>query len=185
VTVRKFILTVALLVMGGNARAASRSVEELKTMYIERFTRFIEWPSGALPAAAPFVVCIQGSGGAAGDLGSMAASRQFKERSCEVRRVRAGSSLGGCHLLYIAPSEAPRLVQILEAVSGKPVLTVGDSQGFAERGVLINLFEESGYLRFDINMAAVQASPLKFSSRLLRLGRQVQPQQQQPPPPPP
>ena len=75
-------------------------------------------------------------------------------------------------------------------MSGKPVLTVGDSQGFAERGVLINLFEESGYLRFDINMAAVQASPLKFSSRLLRLGRQVQPQQQQeqqqqPAPPPP
>ena len=118
----------------------------------------------------------------------MAASRQFKERTCEVRRVRAGSSLGGCHLLYIAASEAPRLVQILAAVSGKPVLTVGDSQGFAERGVLINLFEEAGYMRFDINMAAVHASPLKFSSQLLRLGRQVQPQQQQehqPPPAPP
>jgi hypothetical protein len=62
-------------------------------------------------------------------------------------------------------------VQIVESVAGKPVLTVGDSQGFAERGVLINLFEDRGYLRFDINTAAVQASPLKFSSRLLRLGR--------------
>jgi len=175
VNLRKFILAVGLLVLAGDARGASRSVEELKTVYIERFTRFIEWPSNALPAAAPFVVCIQGTGGAAGDLGSMATSRQFKERACEVRRVRPGSSLGGCHLLYIAPSEEPRLVQILSAVSGKPVLTVGDSQGFAERGVIINLFEESGYLRFDINMAAVHSSPLKFSSRLLRLGRPVQP----------
>ena len=50
---RKFILAVGLLVLAGDARGASRSVEELKTVYIERFTRFIEWPSNALPAAAP------------------------------------------------------------------------------------------------------------------------------------
>jgi hypothetical protein len=164
-----------MTLLSAPAPAAPRSVEELKSVYIERFTRFIEWPAAVLPHDAPFVVCIQGAGGAADDLGGMAASRQFKERACEVRRVRAGSNLGACHLLYLAPSEAPRLPQVLSAVAGKPVLTVGDSEGFAQRGVLINLFEESGYLRFDINLSAVQASPLKFSSRLLRLGRPVQP----------
>ena len=175
---RGFLILAAFLVLTSSARAAHRSLADLKSQYIERFTRFVEWPLPTLPAEMPFVLCIQGSGGASVELASLASSRQFKQRSCEVRRVRPGSVLGACHLLYIAPTEAPRLSQILEAVSGKPVLTIGDSPGFSERGVLINLFEEAGYLRFDINMTAVQASPLKFSSRLLRLGRPVQ----QPPP---
>jgi hypothetical protein len=152
---------------------AQISVGRLKSLFVERFTRFVEWPAGALPDSAPFVVCIQGTSETAEDLSEFASSRKFKDRLCEVRRVRAGSDLGTCHLLYIAGSEAAQLTQVLSAVAGRPILTVSDATGFADKGVLINLFQENGLMNFEINLLAVKRTKLTFSSQLLRLGRLV------------
>jgi hypothetical protein len=80
---------------------------------------------------------------------------------------------GECHLLFIAESEKQRLHEILLKIVGKPILTVGDTSGFSSQGVIINFFLESDFVRFEINMSAAQEAGLKFSSKLLKLGRIV------------
>jgi hypothetical protein len=165
------LLLLALLV--SSTADAEISVGRLKSIFVERFTRFIEWPQGTLPAGAPFVVCIQGSGETADNLSEIARSRKFKDRLCEVRRIRAGSDINSCHLLYLSASEAAHLPQVLAASAGRPILTVSDAAGFAEKGVLINLYQEEKLMHFEINLAAVKRSKLTFSSQLLRLGRLV------------
>lgn len=149
------------------------SVGRLKAIYFERFTRFIEWPKTALPDGAPFVACIQGTGETADNLAELARARKFKDRLVEVRRVRAGSDLNTCHLLYVAGTEAPRLQQVVQAADGKAILTLGDTPGFADKGVQINLIPVGQLMNFEINMGAVKSSKLQFSSKLLRLGRLV------------
>jgi hypothetical protein len=170
-------LTLAALLLAPSVAHAQISAEEARSVIIERFTRFIEWPPASLPANAPFVVCIEGTGGTADRLESMARARKFKERTCEVRRLRPGSAVNGCHLLYIAPTEGPRLAEVLDTVGDKPILTVADTAGFAQRGVLINVFQEQRqtgrYLGFEINMTKVRTSKLVWSSKLLRLGKLV------------
>ncbi|HPA73163.1 MAG TPA: YfiR family protein, partial [Spirochaetota bacterium] len=52
-------------------------------------------------------------------------------------------------------------------------LHFADTPGFAERGVMINLFRSGSYVRFEINMDEVKKSPLKFSSKLLVLSKNV------------
>jgi hypothetical protein len=183
-------LVLALALLGpATTGQAQISVGRLKSIFVERFTRFIEWPPSGLPAGAPFVVCVQGVDETAEDLFELARVKKFKERLCEVRRVRVGSDLNACHLLYIAGSEAPRLPQVLAAVGGKPILTVSDSAGFAAKGVLINLYQNAQRMSFEINLAAVKRSKLTFSSQLLSLGRLVEeapaPAPPAPPPPPP
>lgn len=172
---RRFLLAlgVGLALGAGGIAWAEISVGRLKSLFVERFTRFIDWPAEALPKGAPFVVCIEGSGETAENLFEVARSRKFKDRLCEVRRVRAGSELGSCHLLYLAASEAAHLPQVVAEVSGRPILTVADSSGFAEKGVLINLFQQEQLMQFEINLPAVKRSKLTFSSQLLRLGRLV------------
>jgi hypothetical protein len=160
-------------VLSTRPAAGQLSLGHLKSLYIERFTRFIEWPADSLPRDRPFVLCILGSGDTATDLARVAPARPFKDRTCEVRRLQPGSDLQACHLIYMAGSERGRLTQLLGTVDGKPILTVSDSTGFAERGVLINLLQEGRYLRFEINLAAVKRSKLVFSSQLLRLARPV------------
>jgi hypothetical protein len=167
-------LLLAALLLGGAPALAQLSVGHVKGLFIERFTRFIEWPPGALPANGPFEVCIQGSGDTAEALGRVAATRKFKERPTSVRRLPSTASTTsalGCHVLYLAPSESSRLTAILAAVADRPILTVSDTPRFGERGVSINLFQEGRFLRFEINTLAVRRSHLIFSSQLLRLGR--------------
>ncbi len=169
----RLALALFLSLLWPRPAAAQLSLGHLKSLYIERFTRFIDWPAEALPGKAPFVLCIQGSGDTASDLARVAPARAFKERSCQVRQLRAGTDLSACHVVYLASSELPRLPQVLEAVGSKPILTISDTPGFGQRGVLINLFQEDRFLRFEINLPAVKRSKLVFSSQLLRLARPV------------
>jgi hypothetical protein len=167
-----FLVVLALLLWPGRL-TAQLSVGHVKGLVIEKLTRFIEWPGGSLQPAAPFVICIQGSDETAEGLARVAGSRKWKGRTSTLRRLRAGADPGPCHILYLSSAEASRLPQVFAAVGGKPTLTVSDTPGFGERGVLINLYEEQGYPRFEINLPAVKRSPLNFNSQLFRLGRLV------------
>lgn len=169
-------LVAAVILLTAPATHAQLSVGHLKSLFVERFTRFIEWPAASLPPGKAFVVCIAGTGATADDLARVAPTRRFKDRPTEVRRLKPGDHAGAaaaCHVLYLAASEGPRLPQVLAAVAGKDVLTISDTSGFAERGVIINLYQEGRFMRFEINAPAVKRSRLVFSSQLLRLGRLV------------
>src|SRR5688500_276455 len=76
----------ASLLPSASARA-QLSVGHVKGLFIERFTRFIEWPPGALPPGASFEVCIQGTGETAEALARVAPTRKFKDRPSRVRRL--------------------------------------------------------------------------------------------------
>jgi hypothetical protein len=65
------------------------------------------------------------------------------------------------------------LRKILESTEGRPILTVGDSEGYGERGVMINLYVEHGQVRFEINLEAARRSGLVFDFRLLELARLI------------
>lgn len=166
-------IAAAVLLLTARPSHAQLSVGHVKSLFIERFTRFIEWPPASLPPGKPFVVCIAGGGQTGDDLARVAPSRRFKDRQTVVRRLRLGDDPAACHVLYLGPGESPRLAQILEAVAGKDILTVSDTPGFADRGVIINLYQEGRFMRFEINAPAVKRGRLVFSSQLLRLGRLV------------
>jgi hypothetical protein len=53
------------------------------------------------------------------------------------------------------------------------VLTVGETQGFADGGGIINFIEENNKIRFEINAEAARRTGLNISSELLKLARLV------------
>jgi preprotein translocase subunit Sec61beta len=50
---------------------------------------------------------------------------------------------------------------------------VGESEGFATRGGVVNFFSEGKKLRFEINPQAAAQAEIEISSRLLRLAKLV------------
>lgn len=62
---------------------------------------------------------------------------------------------------------------MLKAVRDQPVLTVGDSSGFAEAGGMIGFLLQDNRVRFDVNLPSAQRSKLRVSSNLLRVARRV------------
>jgi YfiR/HmsC-like len=81
--------------------------------------------------------------------------------------------INSCQIVFIASSEASRLPEVLTYTEGHPILTIGDTDGFASKGALINFYPSGEYVRFEVNSLAIQRSKLKFSSRLLKLARFV------------
>lgn len=144
----------------------------VKMEFIERFTRFIEWPPDVLSDRHPlFIVCIAGYGAIADNLPQTAAYERFKNKPLAFRRVRVGDEMGMCHLLFVAASEESHLSELLVTTVARPVLTIADIPGAASHGSIISFYREGDRVLFEINRGLGDKSSLKISSRLLRLAR--------------
>jgi hypothetical protein len=144
---------------------------DIKAEFLERFTRFIEWPpdSSVNDRSVPFVIGLFEN--PFGDyLKKMAKERVIKGKPIEVRLLEKPDEVLGCDMVYISPSVQPSEVRaILKLTQGRPILSVGDAPGMVEKGVLINLVMSGGHIRFEINREAAEKSGLKMSARLLNL----------------
>jgi hypothetical protein len=177
---RRMSLRAAVVVAGLGASSpaqAGPTEAELMTEFIERFTRFIDWPPEALGGPdTPFVVCIVGSAPVQVPLAELARLRPIKGRRAVLRAVDASrrpDAIASCHVAFIAAAESKHLGSLLGHAEGRPVLTVADAPGFAAAGVAINFYRENRRLRFEINAAAAQDSGLKVRAKLLRLARPI------------
>jgi hypothetical protein len=176
-------LAVALLVLAGfraeEARAAQSAEREIKAAFLYNFAKFVEWPPGAFPEpASPVTLCVLGDDALGASLETVVKGETLNDRRLVVRRLRDPQEARDCHVLFVSPAER-RISQVLVALRGAGVLTVGDGNDFLDQGGMIRLFLEQNRVRFDIDLDAAERSHLKLSSKLLRLARTVNPQRRE------
>jgi hypothetical protein len=153
---------------------AQPSEYAIKAEFLERFTRFIDWPDEAFAGPdAPFVLCVIGDNPFGDFLERMARDRKIKDRTVRLVPHARLADVDTCQLLFIAASESARIAGILARTQGKPILTVGDTPGFAQMGVVINFFLEQDVVHFEINLDEARRTGLTFSTKLLKLARVV------------
>src|SRR6187402_2106029 len=103
---RRAVLVV-LLAFGATPLAAQVPEYEAKSEFLERFTRFIDWPPEAPEASptTPFVIGVVGRDPFGRYLDSLASNRSIKGRPVQVRRLTGYTEVGACcQLLFIAGS---------------------------------------------------------------------------------
>jgi hypothetical protein len=168
-------LLLALALVGTPGRAAEESLEyPVKAAFLAKFGSFVEWPAGAFPTpASPLQLCVVGDDPFGQVLDRAAGGQQAAGRPIEVRRLKAVRPDSGCHIAYIAPSEAPRVAQIAEALRGSGVLTVSDIKGPATG--IINFVVKDERVRFDVDDEAAAQNKLAISSKLLAVALNVKP----------
>jgi len=145
----------------------------VKAAFLYNFAKFVEWPDS--PAAPPstLTLCVLGTDPFGEALETAVLDKTVRSRTLSVRRLQGLEDLGPCPILFIASSEVGRLPQILERLRGAPVLTVGESDGFARAGGMIGFFLEENRVRFEVNLGAAEAAGLRISSRLLGVAKVV------------
>ena len=155
--------------------AAQRPREyQVKAAYLYGFGRFVEWPATARIAAdGAFVLCVLGDDPFGSLLDQAVEGGLMKNQPVSVRRIGRVEDGGGCDTLFVSASERPRLPRILELLDRRPVLTVGDSPEFAERGGMIGFSVEGSRVRFTVNLEAAQNAGLMLQSELLRVAAAV------------
>lgn len=147
---------------------------EVKAAFLYHFIGYVEWPARAFDSpASPFVVGVLGKSAVLDALREAVRGKSVQGRAVTVRQVQIGQELRQCHLLFIPAPEMRNLSRVLEVLGEAPVLLVGESEGFTQRGGIINFFLEQNKLRFEINPDAAKRVSLNISSKLLRLARVV------------
>jgi hypothetical protein len=63
--------------------------------------------------------------------------------------------------------------EVLDVVKGRPMLTVGDTEGYAQRGIMINMYLDDKRVRFEINAKAARTAGLRVSTKLMSLAGTV------------
>ena len=145
----------------------------IKAAFLYNFTKFVEWPQSAFSdAAAPFRVCVFGDAGFRHDVEEMLKGETIGGRALSVVTPDA-NEIKGCHLAYFGPGDAERSAQVLAAMRGVPILTVGEGARFLQQGGVISFVLEDNRVRFDVNKRAVDRAGLTVSSKLLRVARNV------------
>jgi len=162
-------LTLLLLASAGLSTPAWSQYGEytLKAAFMEKFTHFIDWPNNPRNI---FYVCIIGKNPFNGTLKSLAASSRIKNKPTKFMTLDNLNSLPDCNILFISKSKRKTLNEILNSVQNKPVLTISDTPGFAQHGVIINfVHSKDDNVQFEINHRVALNAGLKISSRLLKL----------------
>jgi hypothetical protein len=169
------LLIAALLAAPGVAGGQAAAEYDVKAAFLYNFIQFVDWPEGAFhDGRSTFRVCVLGDD-PFGDNLKMIVKEEVAGRKLALWRMKAMSDPSGCQVLFVSRSERQRLPQILAAVRSTPVLTVGDTDGFLEKGGIINFVVEGERVRFEINQEMAKQSGLKISSKLLRLATRVVP----------
>jgi hypothetical protein len=157
------------------ASASDQYLEyDVKAAFLYNFAKFVEWPPNAFATPEePFAICVAGKDPFGTSLDRTLVGRSAHGRAIMVRKDVASDQVAGCHLLFIAGSEATNVAQIVHSLSGASVLTVGESPGFLDAGGVIGLLLDEGKVRFEINEAVAQRAGLRLSSQILKLARSV------------
>jgi hypothetical protein len=147
---------------------------QLKAAFVGKFVKYVTWPVERLRESdAPLVVGVLGQDPFGDKLEAAFRNRKSDERPVLVRRFTGIDGLAEAHVLFVPERETPRLGEVLRAVKDAGLLLIGESDGFAARGGVINFYLEGDKLRFEINTESAKRQRLKVSSDLLKLARIV------------
>jgi hypothetical protein len=143
---------------------------QMKAVFVYNFVKFVEWPSEAFKTPGdPITICIAGQDPFNGSLEAAVRGKAVEGRPFLIKRFADVQSAASCQILFVASSERKRFRTILSDLKAAGVLTVGETQGFALEGGVINFKLEDGKVRLEVNLAAAQQERLHISSKLLSL----------------
>ena len=150
------------------AQSLSSREYEIKAAYLYNFIKYVDWPSygdtisiGVL-GSDPFGPALAPLNG-----------KTVKGRRLVIKHLDSVRDAQQCQIIFVSSSERQRLQEIFESLRSARVLTVGETQGFADGGGIINFIEENNKVRFEINAEAARRTGLNISSELLKLARLV------------
>jgi len=152
----------------------SPAAEEVEAAYLYQFGRYVDWPADRQDNSDTFFICVLGTDPFGATLDETVAGRVIGGGQVAVRRIAGPDESQGCRILFVSPSEESRMPEVLKALEGTGVLTVGRGPTFTRQGGMIAFTFEGRKVRFVVNLAATDAEALTLSSQLLRVAGRVE-----------
>jgi hypothetical protein len=155
----------------GNTGAETSLPEyQVKALFLLNFVKYVDWPVEAFPdASASIVIGVLGENTIGEELDNAVKDKNINGRKIVIHRIAHVENLNQCHILFISNSEKKHLNEIFAKTKTRPVLTVGETEHFAQQGGIINFVKKEGKVRLEINADSAVQSGLQISSKLLNV----------------
>lgn len=156
------------------AEGGSDSVElHVKAAYLLHFVRYVYWPNSPASPSTPVILGVLGVDPMVEVLESTVSGKTVNNRPIKVKLFNSPTDIDHCDVLFLPKSGSKQLQATLTATSGKPILTVSDSDKFSREGGMVEFLLVDDTVRFAINTGAAENAGLKLSSELLRVAYSV------------
>jgi hypothetical protein len=156
------------------AQAVRASEYQVKAVFLFNFAQFVDWPAEAFADSGSAVtICVLGADPFGDFLDQTVRDERVGGRALQVRRYRSVDEINTCHILFISRSDRAPTADVLAGLKRRPILTVSDIDGFAERGGIIGFVTDRQRIRLKINVLAAEAAHLTISSKLLRVAETI------------
>ena len=163
------VLPAVLVICASTFQSGAQEIPleyRVKAAFLYNFVRYVEWPA---PRSTPIKICVAGQNPFGTVLEDLI--RNERIRGAPLVAETIPEPLSGCNVVF-APKTS-NIPAYLRAAARMPVLTVGETPGFTDKGGIINFYLEGDKVRFEINRTAADRAGLRISSRLLQLARLV------------
>ena len=183
------LLMFAVIVCAGDEQIQNRE-SQIKAAFLYNFVMFTEWPADKLSEPNTITIGLLGEH-QFGDAFDPIKNKTVKKQRLNIKNFGmfrksfpqndAGKlefanyieQLRKCHVLFICDSERENYNEILNAVKGYGVLTVGETADFLDFNGIITFIPGTEKPVFEINQKVCEQEGMKISSKVLRLARKV------------
>ncbi len=171
------LLSVIFMTGSGRSRVlladkkAEFNVSQVEAVFIYNLLHFVEWP--AEKENGDITITIFGDRQVAENLKLLVGDERSRNRRVKVVQCRRVADIGDCHILFVGAGKLREMPAVRRQVAGKPILLVGDRDGFLAAGGMVKLARLGNRITLAVNPSAARKVGLSFNSRLLRLARIV------------
>ena len=171
----KYLLSILLLslILRPTITIAQVSEYRLKAIFLERFTRFIEWPDSARlnNKNGHFIIGVYNDENFTKILQSVYSTRKIKSHKVIIKSIKDTSEISDCHIIYIGKNVKKDIKPIIASSQKNGVLTIGDNVDTFNNGIIIRFYTKNHKIHFKIDKNSADTSGLRLDYHLLGNGR--------------
>ena len=157
-------LVVAGVLASTSVVAQERSPEEVYSMMVYNFTKYVQWPDHA--GSGEFVIGVIGNTEVYNTLNQWYGGKAKGSKTYVIKKFSSAAEVTDCHVLYIDKTKSGEFDLANDKVKGKGTLVITDKNGLGAKGSAINFRLVDNKLKFELNQKAIEASNLKVSGAL-------------------
>jgi hypothetical protein len=137
---------------------------DIKAAQLHLFAQFTEWPDQA-PGMTPDEIRfgVLGSDAAMESMERVLKNKTVGGKRLKIIQGKAPADLKNCALVFITDSEKEQIPALLAAFKRLPILTVGESDGFARHGGILNFRIDKNKVKYEVNPSAAARAALKVT----------------------
>jgi hypothetical protein len=158
-----FLITLLSLFAGSKSNAQVSNYKAY-TLFVYNFTKYIQWPDGAIKNE--FVIGVFGKSPIYEELQKMGQIKKVGDKTIRIVELSETTLDTEVHILFVPEQKSGHISGILAALKGKPVLLVSEKQGLVEKGAGISFLSDNNNLKFEMNSSSIAAQNLTPSKTL-------------------